>query len=120
MLAVHAVSDQLPVRIQVVKDRICVSLLTRSEYYNLEVFSGFLEALNRIGPDIDASAHYIVWVESVLLSGKVYLKDDVGVLPLDIIHTVNQGLIHVENGKLRLFIRPLRHGQDYFADFLMK
>ena len=91
-----------PVRIQVVQDRICISLLTGSEDYDLKVLVGFLQTFDDERSNVDASAYYVLWVLTKALLREVNLQYDVRVFFIYIVHTMDQSLIHVKDYDLFL------------------
>ena len=95
VLAVEAVLEQLPVRVDVVQDGICVHLVPRSEHDDHEVLAGLDQALHDVGPDVDPSVHW-------LLVREPDLDDHVSILLLHIVNAVNERLDHVEDDQLLL------------------
>ena len=91
-----------PVRVQVVQDRICISLLTGSEDYDLKVLVGFLQTFDYERSNVDASAYYVLWVLTKALLREVNLQYDIRVFFIYIVHTMDQSLIHVKDNDLLL------------------
>jgi len=60
------------------------------EHNNLELFIGFLQALHYIRPQINART-------DSLFAWEVDFENNVRVLSIDVIDTVNKGFIHVED-----------------------
>lgn len=79
--------------VEVIKNRVGVSLVTGGEHDYLHVLVGFLKALHQVGTNVDASA-------DDLLSWEVDLQNHVWLLALNIVNAVNQGLVHVKDERL--------------------
>lgn len=90
MVAVQTVLEELVVRVYVVQDGVCIRLMACCEHNHLELLVRFLQALHKIGPQIDASA-------DCLFARKVNLQDHIGVLCVYVIYTVNECLVHVKD-----------------------
>ena len=82
MLPVQPVLEKLVLRVYVVKDSIGISLVACSENDHLEFFVRFLQALHQVRPQIYACTN-------CFLSWEINFKNDVWVLRLDVVHTVN-------------------------------
>lgn len=96
VLAIESVFYVFVVGVYVVEDGICVDLVARGEDYDLEVLAGFFEALHDIRPYVDASVDcFLVW--------EIDFKYYIWVLGLDVIHTMDQGLVHVEDHEFFLY-----------------
>ena len=87
--------DQLKVWIDVVQDSVCVCLVACSEHDYLEVLAGLLQALHDERPNIDSSVNS-------LFIGEVNLKNDIWILCFNIVHAMDQGLIHIKDHQLLL------------------
>ena len=55
MLSIHAILNQLMIRINVVQDGIGIGLMTGSEDDDLEILIRFFEAFHDVWSDVDAS-----------------------------------------------------------------
>ena len=82
MLPIHPILEHLILRVNIVKDSICVSLMRSCEHHNLKIFVCFLETLHEIWSEVYPSTY-------CLFAWKVDLKDDIRVLSLDIVDTVD-------------------------------
>lgn len=92
VLTVESVFDELMVWINVVQDSISVHLVTGCEDNDLKVLGCFLQALHDVGSDVDSSVDCLfIW--------EVDLKDDIGILGLNVVYTVNECFVHVEYHK---------------------
>lgn len=102
VLAIQTMRDQLVVRINIVKDSICISLMTSREHDDLEVLAGFLKTFHDVRSDIDAC------IDGFLVR-EVNLKHNVWILSLDVVNAMNQRLVHVKYGKFFLYIQIVSH-----------
>ena len=82
MLPIHPILEHLIFRVNIVKDSICVSLMRSREHNNLKIFVCFLETLHEIWSEVYPSTY-------CLFSRKVDFKDDIRILSLDIVDTVD-------------------------------
>lgn len=82
MLSIHTILEHLILRVNIVKDSICVSLMRSREHHNLKIFVCFLETLHEIWSEVYPSTY-------CLFAWKVDLKDDIRVLSLDIVDAVD-------------------------------
>ena len=57
VVAIEAVLDELALRVEVVQDHVCVRLVARCEDHDLVLFVRFLQALQGVGSNVDASPH---------------------------------------------------------------
>ena len=62
MLPIKSILDEFIFRIKIVKNGICIGLVTGSEDHDLKVFAGFLKTFLPVRSYIDASKDYILWV----------------------------------------------------------
>jgi hypothetical protein len=106
VLPIHSILDELVVWVEVVQDGVRIHLITRCKYDYLKVLRGFLKALSPVRSYIDSSANYIFWIT---LLTEVNLKHNIWGLILNIVYTVDEGLVHVKNCHL-----PLRQGLPWF------
>lgn len=90
VLPVQPVRDVLVLRVDVVQNSISIDLVTRRECYHLEVLIGFLQTLHDVGTDVDAGV-------DCFFIREVYFENDIRILRLNIIDTMYQCLVHVED-----------------------
>jgi len=57
VVAIEAVLDELALRVEVVQDHVCVGLVARCEDDDLVLLVRFLQALQGVGTNVDASPH---------------------------------------------------------------
>lgn len=88
--------NESALRVKVVDDWVGIFLLTCSEDHDLEVLVGRLETLPGEGSDIYSSQDWL------RLFRKLDWNDNVRVIIVNVIHTVNQGLIKVKDDSLGL------------------
>lgn len=82
--------------IKIVNNWIGIFLLTRCKYYNLEVFICRFETFTGKRTDVDACEN------GLRLLRKLNRDDDIRVISIDIINTMNQGFIQVEDDRFCL------------------
>ena len=90
VLPVQSILEQLILRVNVVQYGISVGLVRRCEHDHLELFVGLLQTLHQVWAQIDTSTY-------CFFSREVNLKQDIRILRLNVINTVNECLVHVEN-----------------------
>ena len=82
MLAVESVLKQTVVRVYVIQDCVCVSLVRGSEYHDLHNFVQLLQTLHKVRPYVDASAQWLFVL-------KIYFEDHIRKLSFYIFYTVD-------------------------------
>ena len=82
--------------------------MRRCEHDHLELFVGLLQALHQVWAQIDTSTY-------CFFSREVNLKQDIRILRLDVINTVNECLVHVENEDLLVLRIPRVRQVDEFV-----
>jgi len=96
MLAVHTGLNELTLGVDIVQDSVCVRLVTGSEDDHLEHLVRFLQTLHQVGAKVDASADR-------LFIREINLQDNIRILCLDVVHTMDQCFVHVEDQDLLMF-----------------
>jgi hypothetical protein len=99
VLPIHSILDELVVWVEVVQDGVRVHLITRCEDYDLKVLRSFLQALSPVRSDVDASTHNVFGIP---LLSEVDLQNNIRRLILNIVNTVDEGLVHVKHCHLPL------------------
>ena len=80
--------------------------MTCCEDYNLKVFGSLGQAFHDIRSNVDACVYRF-------LAFKLYFEDDVRLLLLDVVNTMDQSLVHVKNQKFFLVYWVSRSRQVY-------
>ena len=94
-VAVHPCLDQLSVRIDEVKDSICVALVTGCETNDLEILIDCLQSLERIRSNIEPSIdHLAIW--------EMDSDDMINVLVFIVLNAVDKSLIEIKDHHLGL------------------
>ena len=112
MLSVHPVLEHLVLRVNIVKDGVSIGLVRCREYYHLKIFVSLLETLHEVWSEVDTGT-------DCLLAWEVNFKNYVWVLCLDIINTVDECLVHIENQNfLVLWVPRIRQEHKFILDEL--
>ena len=90
MLSVQSILKKFVLRVDVVQNCIRICLMACSENNYLKLFVRFLEALHQIRSQVNAST-------DCLLPWEVNLKNYIRVLCFNVVDTVDQGLVHIED-----------------------
>ena len=90
MLSVQSILKKFVLRVDVVQNCIRIGLMACSENNYLKLFVRFLEALHQIRSQVNAST-------DCLLPWEVNLKNYIRVLCFNVVDTVDQGLVHIED-----------------------
>jgi hypothetical protein len=91
VVPIEARCEELLLGVQVVQDRIRIGLVRGREHYHLEILVRFAQAFVHEWPDIYACQHRVIFIL------KVYFYYNIGVLLVNVIHAMDQGLVQVEN-----------------------
>lgn len=110
MLSVQSMAHVLAIWINIVQDGISICLMTCRKGNNLEVLIRLLQALDDVWSNINSSVHS-------LLIRKVYLEHNIRILLFDVVNTVNQCLIHIEDGEFFLSFWIQRRWQMHLHMF---
>lgn len=101
MLTIHAILEKFFLGVDIVKDGICVDLVRCREDNHLEHFVGLLQALHEVRSKVYASTY-------CLFAWEVNLEKHIRVLCLDIIHAMDECLVHIEDQYFLLSVRDPR------------
>lgn len=94
-------TEDNPIRVQLIKNCVSVTLVTRSEYYDFPFFGHFFEEGERVGPNckIDLNGFFV----------DLYVQSQIG-LALIVLKAVDEGFVEVKDQGFGLGLA------DFFGD----
>ena len=92
-IPVQSVLDQLSCGVDVIQNCISIRFVRSSEHNDLKILVRLSQAIIDVGSDVDSCVYWLV------LIGKLDWNNDLWLIVFNVVHTMNQSLIHIENDK---------------------